>query len=99
MYDAINIIIKRFIMITAAKIRAARALVRWSARELGERSDVGIATIQRLELDEGVPSGRAHTLLKLQQALESAGVEFIGTPDDAPGVRLVASVNARPTRK
>lgn len=77
-------------MITAAQIRAARALVRWSARELAEYSEVGIATIQRLELDEGVPGGRAHTLLKLQRTLEAAGVEFIGSPDDGPGVRLVS---------
>jgi len=76
-------------VITAAQIRAGRALLRWSARELAEDAGIGLATIQRLETDEGVPGGRAQTLLKVQQALEAAGVEFIGSPDDRPGVRLV----------
>jgi transcriptional regulator with XRE-family HTH domain len=76
-------------MITGAQIRAARALLRWSARDLAERADVGLATVQRLEIEEGVPAGRAHTLVKLQHAMEAAGVEFIGTPDDRPGVRMV----------
>ena len=88
-YDKIYIIIKCDAMIIAAQIRAARALLRWSARELAERAEIGLATIQRLELDEGVPTGRARTLMQLQQALELAGVEFIGSPDDAPGVRLI----------
>jgi transcriptional regulator with XRE-family HTH domain len=81
-------------VIVAAQIRAARALLRWSARELAERAEIGLATVQRLELDDGVPSGRARTLLQLQQALESAGVEFIGTPDDKPGVRLLRSTKS-----
>ena len=75
-------------MITGTQIRAARALLRWSARDLAEHADIGMATVQRLEIKDGVPAGRAHTLVKLQQAMESAGVEFIGSPDDGPGVRL-----------
>lgn len=75
-------------MITGAQIRAARGLLRWSARDLAGHAGIGLATVQRLEIEEGVPAGRAHTLVKLQQALEAAGVEFIGTPDDRPGVRL-----------
>lgn len=96
LYDAIYINIKCKPVIVAAQIRAARALLRWSARELAERAGIGLATIQRLELDEGVPAGRAHTHMKLQQALETAGVEFIGTPDDAPGVRLVGRLKGKP---
>jgi transcriptional regulator with XRE-family HTH domain len=75
-------------MISSAQIRAARALLRWSAAELAEISGIGVATIRRLELVDGVPSSNARTLLTLQQALEAAGVEFIGTPDNGPGVRL-----------
>jgi transcriptional regulator with XRE-family HTH domain len=70
-------------------MRAARGLLKWSAKETAERSGVALTTVQRLEQEEGVPAGRAHTLVKLQQAMESAGVEFTGTPDDGPGVRLV----------
>ncbi len=75
-------------MISSSQIRAARALVRWSALDLAHESGVGVATIRRLELVEGVPSSNARTLDALQKALEAAGVEFIGTPDDCPGVRL-----------
>ena len=46
-------------------------------------------TIQRLEQYDGVPPSRSQTLDALQKVLEVAGVEFIGTPDQAPGVRLV----------
>jgi hypothetical protein len=80
---------KRKTVITSGQIRAGRALLRWSAQELADHSSVGIATVLRLEQQDGVPSGRSHTLLELQKALETAGVEFIGTPEDAPGVRLV----------
>jgi transcriptional regulator with XRE-family HTH domain len=75
-------------MISSAQIRAARALLRWSAAELAEISGIGVATIRRLELVDGIPSSNARTLDALQKALEAAGVEFIGTPDDGPGVRL-----------
>ncbi len=75
-------------MISSSQIRAARALVRWSALDLAHESGVGIATIRRLELVDGIPSSNARTIDALQKALEAAGVEFIGTPDDCPGVRL-----------
>jgi len=41
-----------------------------------------------MEVMEGVPSGQVRTLLAIKEALESAGIEFLGTPDDQPGVRL-----------
>ncbi len=69
-------------------MRAARALLRWSAADLSERSSVGTATIQRMEVMDGVPAGNVKTLIAIQQALEDAGIEFIGSPDDGPGVRL-----------
>ncbi len=75
-------------MITSSQIRAARALVNWSARELAQQSGVGVATIRRMELAEGVPSSNAQTLDLVRKTIESAGVEFIGGPDDRPGVRL-----------
>ena len=77
------------IMLTSDQIRAARALVRWSARELAERAGVSLPTIQRIEAAEGLPSTSVKTLDAVRRALEEAGVEF--TPDtgaDGPGVRL-----------
>ena len=78
--------------ITSAQIRAARALLRWSSQELSEVSGVGTATIKRMEVMEGVPAGNVRTLSAIQLALEKAGVEFVGSPDDAPGVRLRSQV-------
>ena len=75
-------------MITSEQIRAARQLIRITANQLAESSGVGIATIRRFELMEGVPSGNARLLDSIQRALETAGIEFIGTPEDRPGVRL-----------
>ena len=83
-------------MITAAQIRAARALLRWTGHDLAEESGVSLPTIKRLELMEGVPTSRSQTLLQLERTFEAAGVEFIGTPDDRPGVRLTASVSKLP---
>ncbi len=75
-------------LITTSQIRAARALVRWSATDLASKSGIGISTIKRLEVMSGVPTINISTMVAIQAALESAGIEFIGSPDDRPGVRL-----------
>jgi transcriptional regulator with XRE-family HTH domain len=75
-------------MISAAQIRAARALLNINQEELAKIASVHVATIRRLETATGV-RGAADTLWKLQDALERKGVEFI--PEEAgkgPGVRL-----------
>lgn len=79
---------KTSIMISSAQIRAAMAMLRWNAAELAEISAMGVATIRRLELVDGIPSSNARTADALPKALEAAGVEFIGTPVDGPGVRM-----------
>jgi transcriptional regulator with XRE-family HTH domain len=75
-------------LITSDQIRAARALLRWSADDLASAAGIGIATVRRFETVEGIPSGQVRVLEAIQNTLEEAGVEFIGTPDDRPGVRL-----------
>ncbi len=75
-------------MITSSQLKAARALLKITAIDLASISGVGISTIKRFELSEGVPSGNIKTIDALKKALENAGIEFIGTPDDRPGVRL-----------
>ncbi len=77
-------------MITSGQIRAARALLRWSADELAEISKVGIATIRRFETQEGIPAGQVRVIEAIKVALEQAGVEFIGSSDNSPGVRLIS---------
>lgn len=74
-------------MITGLQIRTARAALGWSATLLSERAGVAMKTIARLEQADGVPPGRATTLANIQHALEAAGIEFIGTPDEGPGIR------------
>jgi hypothetical protein len=55
---------------------------------LARESNVGVATVRRFEVVAGVPSGQVRILEALKVAFEEAGVEFIGSPDDRPGVRL-----------
>ncbi len=62
--------------------------------DLSKKSGVGTATIQRMDVMEGVPTGNVKTLLALKAALEAAGFEFLGSPDKAPGVCLVGKTNA-----
>ncbi len=75
-------------MITSGQIRAARALLRWTGKELAESSGVAFSTLMRLEMGDGVPGVQAKTVGAIQKTFEEAGIEFIGSPDDAPGVRL-----------
>jgi ribosome-binding protein aMBF1 (putative translation factor) len=75
-------------MITGLQIRAARAALGWSATELAEKAEIAMKTIARFEQADGIPPSRSSTLIEVQRALEAAGIEFIGTPDDGPGIRL-----------
>lgn len=71
-----------------AQIRAARAILGLSAKQLAAAAGIGWATLQRLETDTGMTSTRPETIKKVIQALESQGIEFIGDPLTSPGVRL-----------
>ena len=64
-------------MITAAQLRAARALVGMDQRDLAAASGLSLPTIQRMEASEGVIRCNVDSLMKLIGALESAGVELI----------------------
>ena len=79
-------------MISAAQLRAARALAGLDQKRLAELSGLSVPTIQRMEASEGVIRGNVDSLMKLIVALDAAGVDLIG--DGAPslsggrGVRL-----------
>ena len=75
-------------MITGAQVRAAKALIKWSGSDLAEKANVGLSSIRRIEAFEGVPESSVKVLNAIQKALEAAGVEFLGSPEDGPGVRL-----------
>lgn len=74
-------------MMTSEQIRAARALLGWSARQLAEKSGVHLTTVQRLERGDGLAGGTVKTLVRVQSALEEAGVEFT-SQNGGLGVRL-----------
>ncbi len=81
--------------LSAAQLRAARALLRWSALELAVASEVGVATIRRAEVVEGeIPVTNANDAA-LRRALEAAGIEFIDENGGGPGVRLKKSAKKK----
>lgn len=73
---------------SAVQIRAARAMLGISSKELASLSGVGWATIRRFEEARGIPPNRAGTLKRVKSALEDAGIEFLGDPVLTPGVQL-----------
>ena len=65
-------------MITAAQLRAARALLGIDQRDLAQRSGLSLPTIQRMEASDGVIRGNVDLLMKLVEALAASGIELIG---------------------
>lgn len=85
-------------MITAAQLRAARALLGIDQRELAQRCGLSLPTIQRMEASEDVIRGNVDSLMKLVDALATAGIELIGegaaSTGGGRGVRLKSSLTA-----
>lgn len=77
-------------MIDGRQIRMARAALRWTIQELASKADVGDRTIKRIEAVDQVEAANLNTIYRLKSALEAAGIEFIGAPNDAPGIRIHA---------
>lgn len=78
-------------MLTGAQIRAARALLKWSGRDLARRCGVSYPAIQRAEATDEMPNMQTKNLMAIKHALEGGGVLFLDpghTPDGGPGVRL-----------
>jgi hypothetical protein len=81
--------------ISSAQLRAARALLRWSALDLAQASKVGVATIRRVEVMEGDIPVTSANQAAIRGALEAAGVEFIDENGGGPGVRLRKSAKEK----
>ncbi|MCO5091961.1 helix-turn-helix domain-containing protein [Bosea sp. (in: a-proteobacteria)] len=81
-------------MITAAQMRAARALLGIDQRGLAEMAGVSLPTIQRMESSEGNVRGVIESLTRVVEAFDRAGVELIGdnavSRGGGRGVRLKA---------
>lgn len=74
--------------LTSAQIRAARALLRWSAAELAAAAQIGVNTVRRAELAEEATALTVANEAAIRQSLEDAGVDFIDANGGGPGVRL-----------
>jgi len=84
-------------VLTAAQMKAARALVGMEQKTLAALSGVSLPTVQRMEASNGVVRGVIETLMKVMGALEAAGVEFINegavSSSGGRGVRLRRASN------
>ncbi|MGO8916044.1 MAG: helix-turn-helix domain-containing protein [Stellaceae bacterium] len=83
-------------MLTAAQLKAARALVGFEQRALAEASGVSLPTIQRMEASNGTVRGVIESLTKVMAALEAAGVEFINEGASSAGGGRGVRLRKRP---
>lgn len=85
-------------MLTAAQLRAARALLGMDQRKLAELSGLSVPTIQRMEASEATIRGNVDSLMKLIAALDVAGIELIAegavSQPGGRGVRLKVAPGA-----
>ena len=77
-------------MLTGVHIRMARSALGWSAEALAKECGIASKTVRRLEVIDGAPERLSKSLEKIKNTLEAAGIEFIGTPEDGPGIRIHA---------
>jgi transcriptional regulator with XRE-family HTH domain len=70
-------------MVTSAQLRAARALLKWTVRDVAEKAGVHRNTVTRAETEE---TEHGHAVAQIVRTFEAAGVEF--TNGGRPGVRM-----------
>jgi len=63
-------------MITAAHLRAARAVLDFSQKEVASGSGVSLATIKRLEIDGGPEAANYPTIRALESFFAGKGLSF-----------------------
>lgn len=74
-------------MLEGPQIRAARALIGWSQTRLAEAAELSLPTVKAVE-SRGTARSSVATVEAIKSALEAAGVVFIASNGDGPGVRL-----------
>ena len=74
--------------VTVSQLRMARAALNWTLSDLAEASSVSSRTIRRIESENGLERATLANLKLIRETLEAAGIEFIGTAEEGPGVRL-----------
>jgi transcriptional regulator with XRE-family HTH domain len=63
-------------MISNLQIRAARALLGWSQQRLADEAGLSAITVKRLEGADETFQARFETVMKVKEAVETAGVVF-----------------------
>ena len=71
-----------------SQIKMARSALGWSTQKLSEESEVSSRTLNRMETLGGFSAATKANLSMVQKTFEEAGIEFIGSADEGPGVRL-----------
>ena len=74
--------------ITGPQLRSARAALGLSVRQVATSTRIGHATIVRYETTDAEISGQPAKLSSLLEFFSREGIEFIGSPDDRPGIRI-----------
>jgi transcriptional regulator with XRE-family HTH domain len=83
-------------MLQVAQLRAARALLGWRQDEIAQAAKISVATIRRIESQEGPLTGYVSTLVKIQAAFELAGIQFIDDDElGGFGVRMAKKKRKR----
>jgi transcriptional regulator with XRE-family HTH domain len=76
-------------MLQVAQLRAARALLGWRQEDIAQAAKISVATIRRIESQEGQLTGYVSTVVKIQAAFEDAGIQFIDDDElGGYGVRM-----------
>lgn len=87
-------------MITAAQLRAARALLGIDQKTLAAMAGVSVPTVQRMEASQGNVRGIIESLTRITEALDRAGVEILSegmpSPAGGRGVRLKGASSPLP---
>ena len=76
--------------VTGAQLRAARAILHWSVRDLAQYAVVSTSTIRLIEEFDGAPRSAEPALRPIRAMLERHGVEFLFPPVGHPCVRQVS---------
>ncbi len=73
-------------MITPGQIRGARAMLGISQAELAKLAEISTTGLNNIENGNADP--KASTLKAIQSALETAGIIFVPSNGEGPGVRM-----------
>lgn len=78
------------VMLTAAQIRAARAMLNWTQRNLAEKAGISVPGVKNLEREAG--NAQVKTIRAIQAAFEAEGIEVISngglSAGSGPGIRM-----------